>query len=400
MRPHGPFPRHRPPWWPEAEPWPPAGPHGGAWGARRFSWRFGCLLLVLAILVFVIFSIVVWLLGGAFHVGEQPRGPFFLGPGILLAITLFAAYRILRTLRGAAAPIDDLTEAAADISLGNYGARVPEQGPRDMRQLARAFNMMASRLEASDQERRGFLADVTHELRTPLTVIQGNLEGMIDGVYPADEAHLAPVLDETRVLSRLIDDLRTLSLTESGALQLRREPTDLGALATETVASFRGRADEAGVALEVDPAADLPRVNGDPARIREVLANLIANGIRYTPAGGRIDIACSVSDAPAGERYVAVAVSDTGSGIAPEELPRIFDRFYRTADSRGMGLGLAIAKDLVEAHDGEIHGAQHARRGDDDRVSAAGPYLSSHSWMFQATAPPGGATRGPCRAAT
>jgi two-component system, OmpR family, sensor histidine kinase BaeS len=355
MRTHGPYPRHRPPWWPEAEPWPP-GPDTRAWraGRGRYSLRFGCLLLVLAFLAFVMFGIVVWLVGGAFHVEDRPRGPFFLGPGIMLALCFFVAFRIVQTLRGAAAPIDDLVEAAADISQGNYATRVPEEGPRDMRELAHAFNSMASRLEASDQQRRGFLADVTHELRTPLTVIQGNVEGMIDGIYPADEAHLAPVLDETRVLSRLIDDLRTLSLTESGALQLRKEPTDLAALVTETVASFRAQADEADVTLEVEAAADLPRANVDPARIREVLANLIANGIRYTPGGGRVRVECSAGEASGVERYVAVAVSDTGLGIAAEELPRIFDRFYRTGDSRGMGLGLAIAKDLVEAHDGEI----------------------------------------------
>jgi two-component system sensor histidine kinase BaeS len=175
------------------------------------------------------------------------------------------------------------------------------------------------------------------------------------------------VLDETRVLSRLIDDLRTLALTESGALQLRKEPTDLGALVIETVASFRTQAAEAGVALEVDAATELLRGNVDPARIREVLANLIANAIRYTPAGGSVRVSCSAAEGPGGERRLLVSVSDTGRGIAPDELPRIFDRFYRTADSRGMGLGLAIAKDLIEAHDGEI--AAHSTPGEGTTIA-------------------------------
>jgi two-component system sensor histidine kinase BaeS len=356
MRPHDRFPRHRPPWWPESEPWPPAGPPGWARGARRgrFFWRLGAHLMLFAVLVFVLFAILIWLVGGAFHVVDRPRGPFFVGPGILFAIGLFAAFRLLGAIRGAARPIDDLMEAAGEISRGNYGTRVAERGSGDVRELAHAFNHMASRLEASDQQRRGFLADVTHELRTPLTVIQGNLEGMIDGVYPADEAHLAPILDESRVLSRLIDDLRTLSLTESGALKLQKEPTDLAALIAETVASFRAQANAADVALEIDAGPDVPQVNLDPARIREVLANLIANGIRYTPAGGAVRIRAWVAEASGGRRLIAVAVSDTGRGIAPQDLPRIFDRFYRAGDSRGMGLGLAIAKDLVEAHGGEI----------------------------------------------
>src|SRR5439155_19842268 len=149
-------------------------------------------------------------------------------------------------------------EAAGQIADGDYSTRVPERGPSEVRQLARAFNSMAARLEATDQERRGLLADVTHELRTPLTVIQGNLEGILDGIYPADEAHVAPILDETRVLSRLIDDLRTLSLAESGALQLQKEPTDLAALASETVASFRPEADAGQISLDMETERGLP----------------------------------------------------------------------------------------------------------------------------------------------
>jgi len=155
-------------------------------------------------------------------------------------------------------------------------------------------------------------------------------------------------LEETRILSRLIDDLRTLALAESGALKLQKEPTDLATLANETVASFHAQADAAGVELgsDVEPSLAL---EVDPARIRQVLENLIANALRYTPRGGAIRVRGSLQGARA-----AISVSDTGAGISPADLPRIFDRFYKSRDSRGTGLGLAIAKNLVMAHGGEI----------------------------------------------
>jgi signal transduction histidine kinase len=218
---------------------------------------------------------------------------------------------------------------------------------------------MAARLQASDQARRAMLADVTHELRTPLTVIQGNLEGLLDGVYPRDDAHLQPILDETRVLSRLIDDLRTLALAESGALQLQKEPTDLALLIGETVASLRAQATASGVALNTEIAPNVPMLNLDPARIRQVLENLITNALRYTSGGGKISVQLAVNS----EQSTVVTVSDTGKGIAPEELPHIFDRFYKSRDSRGTGLGLAIAKNLIAAHGGEISAQSELGKG-------------------------------------
>jgi signal transduction histidine kinase len=192
---------------------------------------------------------------------------------------------------------------------------------------------------------------VTHELRTPVTVIQGNLEAMLDGVYPADADHLAPVLEESRILSRLIDDLRTLSLAESGALELHREPTDLGVLAGEVVAAFRAQAEAAGVLLRSEVGLDLPLAEIDPLRMREVLVNLTANSLRATPRGGQVRLTGALD--PVGN-VVLMAVEDTGRGIAPEDLPHVFDRFYRAGGSSGSGLGLAIARDLVRAHGGEI----------------------------------------------
>jgi signal transduction histidine kinase len=214
---------------------------------------------------------------------------------------------------------------------------------------------MAARLQANDEQRRDLLADVTHELRTPLTVIQGNLEGLLDGIYPRDDAHLEPILEETRVLSRLIDDLRTLALAESGALKLQQEPTDLAILVSETVAFFQAQANGVELSADVEPGLVLEI---DPARIRQVLENLITNALRYTPRGETIRVQCSVEGA-----YVKVSVSDTGAGISPDDLPHIFDRFYKSHDSRGTGLGLAIAKNLVIAHGGEISAQSTVGRG-------------------------------------
>jgi signal transduction histidine kinase len=261
-------------------------------------------------------------------------------------------------IRRAIMPFGGWMEAVQRVEAGDYTAQAPERGPRDLRRFARAFNSMIRRLQAETEQRRRLMADVTHELRTPLTTIQGQIEGMIDGVYPADEAHLAPLLNETRVLSRLIDDLRTLSLAESGALNLRREVTDLEVLIGETVAAFRDQAGLAGVRLEPAFTNDLPLIPVDPVRIREVLTNLLTNALRYTPAGGAVTVTC-VADATS----VTVSVQDTGAGIAPEDLPHVFDRFYRSGESGGSGLGLAIARSLVEAQGGEIQAASEQGKG-------------------------------------
>jgi two-component system sensor histidine kinase BaeS len=220
-----------------------------------------------------------------------------------------------------------------------------------MRDLARGFNEMVTRLEVDEARRRRLLADVSHELRTPLTVVQGNIEAILDGVHQADEAHLSAILEETRVLGRLVDDLRTVALSESGSLPLHREPTDLSIVATDAVGSFRAAAESAGVALGLEIADDIPLLEVDPVRIREVLVNLVANALRHTPAGGSIAVDARVDE---GAHSAVVTVRDTGSGIEPDLLPHVFDRFAKGAASKGSGLGLAIARGLVEAHGGSI----------------------------------------------
>jgi two-component system OmpR family sensor kinase/two-component system sensor histidine kinase BaeS len=248
-----------------------------------------------------------------------------------------------------AAPIGEVMEAADRVAGGDYSTRVQVRGPGEVGRLAHSFNQMTERLQANETQRRALLADVAHELRTPLSVIRGNVEGMLDGVYPADERHLAPVLEETTVMARLLDDLQTLSTAEAGVLRLHRERVDPLALAQDTTAALRARADQAGVGLTCRADAPVPEVEVDPVRIGEVLANLLTNAIRHTPRGGSVEVV--VAPDPAG---VAVSVADTGPGIDPRDLPHVFDRFVKSADSGGAGLGLAIARSLVEAHGGRI----------------------------------------------
>jgi two-component system sensor histidine kinase BaeS len=298
-------------------------------------------------------------------------GPFghvarLLGIGVVV-LGLLAIAGSGRTFRRVAFSLDELSEAADRVEHGDYTTRVtvPLTGPRPMRDLARSFNEMVTRLEADEAQRRRLLADVSHELRTPLTVVQGNIEAMLDGVHEADEAHLAAILEETRVLGRLVDDLRTVALSESGSLPLHREPTDLAVVATDAVGGFRSAAQAAGVALDTEIADDIPLLEVDPVRVREVISNLVANALRHTPSGGSIAVDARVDEAG---RAVLVTVRDTGTGIDPDLLPHVFDRFAKAPGSRGSGLGLAIARGLVEAHGGSIEVESTPDRGSTFRI--------------------------------
>jgi len=289
-------------------------------------------------------ALLAWLISNAVGGSEPWAAAILIGLFVLIVLGMGG-----RAVRRAAAPVGDLIEASGRVEAGDFSARVREDGPREVRALARAFNSMSARLEEMESQRQSTLADVSHELRTPLTVIQGNVEALIDGVYPADAEHLEPILEQTRVMERLIEDLRTLSLAEAGRLTLHREPTDLGALLQEAAAGYRNQAEHAGIQLTVTVAEDVPVLEVDPPRMREVIANLLTNALRHTPSGGRVDLAARLAD-----NRVVVALRDTGSGMSPEDLGRIFDRFYRSPDSPGSGLGLPIARDLVEAHGGAM----------------------------------------------
>jgi two-component system, OmpR family, sensor histidine kinase BaeS len=345
----------RPPWWPENEDWPPR----RRLRPRPFFRFMGCMFMLVSLVVVGLFVFfVAWLVGALTNIPVN-QVHWVVPVGFALAIVAFFVLALAGMgFRSLSIPLDDLLEAADRIAEGDYSVRVPESGPHRVRPLARAFNNMAARLHGADEQRRSLLADVTHELRTPLTVVQGNLEGMLDGVYPADEATLRSLLEETRLLSRLVEDLRTLALAESGALQLKKEPTELGILIRDALAVFQSQADAVSVSLFVEGASNLPVMELDPGRIRQVLSNLVANALRYTPAGGAVTLHGGRE-----ENSVWLEVHDSGPGIPAEDLPHIFERFHRSTDSGGMGLGLAIAKHLVEAHAGTITAASTPGQG-------------------------------------
>lgn len=251
-------------------------------------------------------------------------------------------------------PLRQLTRAAGAIAEGNLRERVPASGRDEIADLGRAFNQMAASLEEGETLRRNLMADVAHELRTPLTVIQGNLQAILDGVYPLDETQVAGLYDETRLLTRLVDDLRELALAEAGQLRLERAPVDLVALAQAVVANFAPAAETAGVTLLAPTGDQAVHVMGDADRLGQVLRNLLSNALRHTPAGQQVTVRVEEAD-----HQAVLTVADTGTGIAADDLPHVFDRFYRGNKSRGRrvgsaGLGLAIARQLVMAHGGEI----------------------------------------------
>ena len=359
-------PPNRPSWWPENEPWPPTrSPQWRGWRKhqrpRHFFWRFGCVLLLFLLLIYGSCTLLAWLVANTLSAINSPGSASPLPFAFMLALLILggaAMFSIGRILRRATQPIEEMMDAADHVARGDYTARVTERGPHDVRHLVQAFNSMSERLQLNDDQRRRLLADISHELRTPLTVIQGNLEGMLDGVYQPDAARLESLLEETRLLSRLVEDLRTLADAESGTLQLRCEATDLGILANDVIASFRGQAQAARVGLSVEAAPDLPLIEIDPVRIRQVLTNLIANALRYTGRDGSIRVQCALKD-----KLSEVTVSDTGRGIAPADLPYIFERYTKSSDSRGSGLGLAIVKSIAERHGGKVGVESHLGKG-------------------------------------
>lgn len=281
---------------------------------------------------------------------------------VLVGIVAFVGFG--GELRRSGATLDALVGATRKVEAGDYSARVEETArtARPVRELVRGFNTMAERLETDEHQRRSLLADVSHELRTPLAVVQGGVEAMMDGVHPADSPHLEAILDETRVLTRLVEDLRTVTLSEAGTLALHPETTDLEVLTGDVVASYEPVAAAAGVTLEVAIEGELPLLDVDPIRIREVLSNLVTNALRYSGSGVRIRLAGVLE---ASGQTVRIDVSDGGTGIDADALPHVFDRFTKSGDSRGSGLGLAIARSLVEAHGGTIEAASGPAAGID-----------------------------------
>jgi len=328
----------------------------------------GCFFFVFAFLAFIgLFGILRFLLGPLLNLDTTHP---LARPGYIIPLAFFGVILLVftvtwgaRSIRRISGPLDELVEASNKVADGDYSIRVAEKGPPEIYSLMRGFNSMAERLQVSDQQRRNMLADISHELRTPITVIQGNVEGILDGLYPADEARLKSIIEETQVLSRLVDDLRTLALAESGALRLKRESTNLHELIRDAVSGFESQIKEKGIRIETF-LNDVEEANIDPQRVREVLTNLLSNALRYTPRGGEVRIYLTESEADAqGARNVTISVEDSGPGIDPVVLPHVFDRFYKSSDSGGMGLGLSIAKYLVEAHRGKIWAESEVGQG-------------------------------------
>jgi two-component system sensor histidine kinase BaeS len=330
--------RHGPPW--AQGPWGPRGP------GRRFR-RGG--LVALAILVLVVAGLAS--LVGAIASGNAPS------PGVTIAVATAVVAGIVVVARWfwrTARSIGAVMDAADRVAGGAYETRVGDVPSRQLQRLASAFDEMTARLETNEARRRELLADVAHELRTPLQAIRGQVEGMVDGLYPADAEHLRPVLERTDTMARLLDDLRTVSTAEAGVLQLHRETLDPVVAAERAVEAARAAADRGSVTLSANADADAPRaIDADPVRVDEVLSNLLANAVQHTPAGGRVSV--TVAPAAGGVRF---AIDDTGPGIAEEDLPHVFERFVTSAEAGGTGLGLAISRRLVEAHGGTIEASR------------------------------------------
>ena len=352
----------RPPWWPENEPWPPGDQAIDQRSrARRVHFFRGIAIFVFAMLLLGVsgFVAILWfvLTKLGIIVASSPIAPLVLKVGFVFGLATIAA--LVGMMRRIGIPLRGVMEAAEQVAAGNYAVRVAERGPPPIRALAHAFNTMTERLGSHDRLRRDLMADIAHELRTPLAVIQGKLEGLLDGVYERNDAEISELLAEAHVLGRLIEDLRTLALSESGTLKLEKESMDTAGLVHDVVHSLESEARTRNVDLRIDVSANLPLLTIDPVRIREVLVNLVTNALEHTQSGGAIVIRLSDSN---GEG-ISVEVKDTGTGMSAEDTDRAFERFHKGSGSRGLGLGLAIARNLVVAHGGEIRISSEPGRG-------------------------------------
>jgi signal transduction histidine kinase len=280
-----------------------------------------------------------------------------IGPTALVSVMLGILTLIIGLLvvRRVINPLSEVIAAAEAVSTGDLTARVPV-GARndDLTALSIHFNHMADELERSDKQRRNLLADIAHELRTPITIMRGRLEGILDGVYPADEAHIAPALEETYLLERLVEDLRLLALAEANQLRYEMKPVQLNELMETILGLFSAQAGERNIQLNLVAEANLPEVMVDPQRFQQVVGNLIDNALRYAPEGSTINL-----DIQRKADGIELSVADEGPGIPEDELEHVFDRFWRGEKSRarstgGAGLGLSIARQLVEAQGGKI----------------------------------------------
>lgn len=357
------MPTHRPwnrgpGWWPEGEHWPPRGSRG------QQDWaRFGRRLFKLFLGFLFVLMVVAALLGAT--IATAAAGVASGSRWAIVVTTLFVLAMVGVLLRTVGVrtwrPVRDLIRAAGRLAGGDYTARVDERTAARMRPVASSFNSMAEQLEEADERRRRLLADLGHELRTPLQVIRGEIEAVIDGVHDGGPEHMESMLDEVEVMERLIEDLRILTLSEAGRLPLQVERADLMRVVEEVSSSYQSTAAASGVSIEVDAASALPELEFDPVRVRQALANLVVNSIRAMPNGGRITLRVT-----ADRDRVFTDVVDTGPGI--EQVEEVFDRFVKSADSPGSGLGLSIARGLARAHGGDVDIVETGPKGTSIRM--------------------------------
>jgi signal transduction histidine kinase len=272
-----------------------------------------------------------------------------------IAATIVAIILSLYLSRNVVAPVQAMSQASGRIANGHYEERVQVGGEDELAQLARQFNQMAEKLDQVETMRRQLIGDVSHELRTPLTAIKGSMEGLMDGILPANEETYQQIHSETDRLNRLVDDLQELSRVEARAYELDLRPLDVSSLVQTVTRRLGPRFESRQISLDTILAPDLPRVLADEGRVIQVLTNLVGNALQYTPENGRGQITVKQAD-----RFVQFSIQDSGIGIPPEHLQHIFDRFYRVDKSRsrtsggGSGIGLTIARALVEAHGGRL----------------------------------------------
>lgn len=292
---------------------------------------------------------------------DRMRSLLFTGAALAVCVALILGAFLSRSMT---APLQRLAAAARAVATRDFSRRVRVEGSAELVEVAEAFNDMVSALEQSEQQRQNMVADVAHELRTPLSVLQGNLRAILDDVYALDKAEISRLYDETRLLSRLVDDLRELALADAGQLRLHLRPTDVAQVVISTVESLALAAEAEEVHLTAKLPGDLPLVQVDPDRVAQILRNLLVNALRHTPPGGSVTVTAALRN-----KTVEIAVTDSGEGIAAEDLPHVFERFWRADPARarttasGTGLGLAVAQSLVEAQGGRIWAESEPGRG-------------------------------------
>jgi signal transduction histidine kinase len=323
---------------------------------KRRANRFVPFVIFFIITAFLFVGGIAALLYLLFSEYSGVRNIWILLCGAPVVLVVFVLITVINLYTRYGRPLEGLFNAINAVEGGNLSARAPEKSSDMFSDLFKRFNKMVGELDRAEQQRRNLTADIAHELRTPLHIIQGNLEGLLDGVYQPTPDHINATLDETRLLTRLVNDLQTLSLAETGQLPLHPARFLLADLIADLTSGFSSRAASLGIDLTSKVADPNQNINADYDRLNQVLSNLISNALRHTPQGGTISI--ETGSSAGGKRSVQISVKDTGSGIPADDLPFIFDRFWRGDKSRTgrahSGLGLAIARQLVHAHGGTI----------------------------------------------